>query len=75
MIETAFVGLVVIALYLYAGHVTWNHMMGMDHGTAFDASYRAGNQPSWVYHVFLALWAPMLIGTYIVSGRGPRTFP
>jgi len=77
MFVVALVGITLIALYLYAGHRTWEHMLLTDDdpGCIITREVRDGTLPPWLYHTFLALWAPLLVAVWLSDHIAPRTFP
>lgn len=73
----AFAGIAFIALYLYAGHMTWKDMMssGADDDCLLSREHADGTVPGWVYHLFLAIWAPLLLCLHAFKVVRPRTYP
>lgn len=72
----AFAGIVFIALYLYAGHMTWKDMMSTsDDDCRLSREYADGTMPVWVYHFFLVIWAPVLLWFVACEMAAPSTYP
>lgn len=77
MLTIATIGIVLIALYLYAGHRTWVDMMSdEDPGCLLSQEQADGTLPGWVYHLFLVAWFPLLLAASVAKAlQPPRTYP
>lgn len=77
MLFFAVIGIVFIALYLYAGHRTWVHMMLVDDDPSCPISrqHADGTLPPWVYHLFLVIWGPLMIAVAVADRFQPKTYP
>jgi hypothetical protein len=72
------VGLVGAVLYMYAGHRTWLHMLEVDDDPdcAISKAVEENSLPSWVYGIFLVIWAPVLLSVWMVDALpAPQTYP